>query len=53
VYRQKDTARRTLKDVPEADRLESYNSQNIDFVIEDMEAVVLVDDVLFEVPTKP
>ena len=47
IYTQKDSARRTLKDVPEGDRLEAFQSQNVAYVIEDYDASVLVENITF------
>lgn len=45
IYTQKESSRRTLKDVPEADRIEAYQSQNVAYVVEDFEACVLIENI--------
>ena len=45
IYTQKESSRRTLKDVPEADRMEAYQSQNVAYVVEDFEACVLIEGI--------
>ena len=47
IYTQKDSSRRTLKDVPEGDRLEAFQSQNVAYVVEDYDACVLVENITF------
>ena len=47
IYTQKDSSRRTFKDVPEGDRLEAFQSQNVAYVVEDYDACVLVENITF------
>ena len=47
IYNQKNTARRTVKDVPELNRIELYQSNNVAYAIEDFEAAVLVEGITF------
>lgn len=45
IYFQKSGHRRKLADEPEFDRVVNYESENIDFVIEELEAIVLIDNI--------
>lgn len=44
IYYQLGGERRHIKDVPERDRIESYQSKNIDFVVEEYGAAALVEN---------
>lgn len=44
IYYQTSGERRHIKDAPEKDQLESYQSKNIDFVVEEYGAAVLVEN---------
>ena len=45
IYWQEDTRRRHLKDEPEFDRIADYQSSNDAYVIEDFDAVALVENI--------
>ncbi|EPJ83250.1 MULTISPECIES: phage major capsid protein, P2 family [Pseudomonas] len=45
IYWQEDARRRHLKDEPEFDRIADYQSSNDSYVIEDFEAVALVENI--------
>lgn len=45
IYWQRDARRRNLKDVPERDRIENYESSNDAYVVEDLERAVLVENI--------
>ena len=45
IYWQEGTRRRFLKDEPELDRVANYESVNEDYVVEDYELVVLVENI--------
>jgi hypothetical protein len=45
IYWQEGTRRRLLKDEPEYDRVANYESVNEDFVVEDYEGAVLVENI--------
>ena len=44
IYYQTSGERRHIKDAPERDQLESYQSKNIDFIVEEYGAAVLVEN---------
>lgn len=44
IYYQNSGERRHIKDCPEKDQLESYQSKNIDFVVEEYGAAVLIEN---------
>lgn len=46
IYWQEETRRRFLKDEPELDRIANYESVNEDYVVEDYELVVLVENIV-------
>jgi len=46
IYWQEGTRRRMLKDEPEANRIANYESVNEDYVVEDYDAVVLVENIV-------
>lgn len=48
IYIQSGGTRKTIKDVPERDRVETYDSENIDFVVEDLECAALIENITFE-----
>ncbi len=45
IYWQRDARRRNLKDVPERDRIENYESSNDAYVVEDLGRAVLVENI--------
>lgn len=45
IYNQEGTRRRRLADEPEYDRIANYESVNMDYVVEDYEEVVLVENI--------
>jgi P2 family phage major capsid protein len=45
LYWQRDARRRNLKDVPERDRIENYESSNDAYVVEDLGRAVLVENI--------
>lgn len=45
IYNQDETRRRRLADEPEYDRIANYESVNMDYVVEDYELVVLVENI--------
>lgn len=54
IYNQEGTRRRRLVDEPEYDRIANYESVNMDYVVEDYELVVLVENiVLGSAPARP
>lgn len=46
IYMQEGTRRRRLTDEPEYDRIANYESVNMDYVVEDYELVVLVENIV-------
>lgn len=46
IYNQEGTRRRRLADEPEFDRIANYESVNMDYVVEDYELVVLVENIV-------
>lgn len=46
IYNQEGTRRRRLADEPEYDRIANYESVNMDYVVEDYEEVVLVENIV-------
>ncbi|MGX2974953.1 phage major capsid protein, P2 family [Ursidibacter arcticus] len=48
IYVQEGTARKHIKDVPERDRIETYESENIDYIVEDYGCVALIENITFE-----
>jgi hypothetical protein len=54
IYNQEGTRRRRLADEPEYDRIANYESVNMDYVVEDYEEVVLVENIVLGVaPARP
>jgi hypothetical protein len=54
IYVQEGTRRRLIKDEPEADQIANYESVNEDYVVEDVEKMVLVENiVLGAAPARP
>jgi hypothetical protein len=54
IYWQEGTRRRFLKDEPELDRIANYESVNEDYVVEDYELVVLVENIVIGgAPVRP
>ena len=54
IYNQEGTARRRLIDEPDYDRIANYESENMDYVVEDYELVVHVKNiVLGAAPARP
>jgi len=54
IYNQEGTRRRRLVDEPEFDRIANYESVNMDYVVEDYELVVLVENIVLGVaPARP
>jgi len=54
IYWQEETRRRMLKDEPEYDRIANYESVNEDYVVEDYELVVLVENIVIGgAPARP
>lgn len=54
IYWQEETRRRFLKDEPELDRIANYESVNEDYVVEDYELVVLVENIVIgAAPARP
>lgn len=49
IYNQEGTRRRRLADEPEYDRIANYESVNMDYVVEDYEEVVLVENIFLGV----
>lgn len=47
IYTQRDKHRRHIKEVPERDRIETYQSINEAYVVEDYERAALVDNIEF------
>lgn len=47
IYEQSGKRRRTLKEVPELSRIETYESSNDAYVVEDYDPVVLIENVQF------
>ncbi|MCR8956267.1 phage major capsid protein, P2 family [Variovorax sp. S2] len=45
IYWQRDARRRNLKDVPEKDRIENYESSNDAYVVEDLGRAALVENI--------
>lgn len=45
IYWQRDARRRNLKDVPERDRIENYESSNDAYVVEDLGRAALVENI--------
>ncbi|QBY46935.1 phage major capsid protein, P2 family (plasmid) [Arsenophonus nasoniae] len=45
IYYQQDTRRRQIKDTPERDRIENYESVNEAYVVEDYRGVALVENI--------
>ncbi len=45
IYYQQDTRRRQIKDTPERDRIENYESVNETYVVEDYRGVALVENI--------
>lgn len=52
IYEQEGKRRRTVKEVPEANRIETYESSNDDYVVEDYDYGCLIENVQFG-PTAP
>ncbi|KAF1021902.1 MAG: hypothetical protein GAK30_01591 [Paracidovorax wautersii] len=48
IYYQRDARRRNLKDVPERDRIENYESSNDAYVVEDYGRGVLIENIEIE-----
>jgi hypothetical protein len=54
IYWQEETRRRFLKDEPELDRIANYESVNEDYVVEDYELAVLVENIVIGAsPARP
>jgi P2 family phage major capsid protein len=54
IYWQEETRRRMLKDEPEYDRIANYESVNEDYVVEDYELAVLVENIVVgAAPARP
>ncbi len=47
IYEQEGKRRRTIKDVPEADRVETYESSNDAYVVEDFDYGCLIENIQF------
>lgn len=45
IYYQEDKRRRHIKDVPERDRIEDYQSSNEDYVIEELDHALLIENI--------
>lgn len=48
IYYQKGTLRKTLIDEAKWDRIKTYTSLNLDFIVEDFNACYLVDNIVFK-----
>lgn len=54
IYNQDGTRRRRLVDEPEFDRIANYESVNMDYVVEDYELVVLIENIVIGAsPARP
>lgn len=53
IYLQEDTARRHIENNPKKNRVEDYNSENVDYVIEETEAIAAVTNVSLYVEPEP
>lgn len=54
IYVQEGTRRRHIKDEPEADQIANYESVNEDYVVEDYEKMVLVENIVMgAAPARP
>ncbi len=45
IYLQEGSLRRSIKDKPERNRVEDYNSENVDYVVEETQAIAVINGV--------
>ncbi|MDO4697612.1 MAG: phage major capsid protein, P2 family [Pasteurellaceae bacterium] len=48
IYVQSGSIRKHIKDVPERDRIETYESENIDYIVEDYGCSALIENITLE-----
>lgn len=48
IYVQAGKGRKNIKDVPERDRIETYESENIDFIVEDYGCATLIENLVLQ-----
>ncbi|MBF0783895.1 phage major capsid protein, P2 family [Muribacter muris] len=48
IYVQEGTTRKHIKDVPERDRIETYESENLDYIVEDYGCTALIENITLE-----
>lgn len=48
IYVQSGSIRKHIKDVPERDRIETYDSENLDYIVEEYGCVALIENITLE-----